>query len=275
LRKRSTSGLLPLLGFASPLWHTWAQVRQPQGPAIILIESNPAPDAAAWIDRFGDETLTVVCRALGAQWGSFYRIGSNLRPFGFRTFGIPREFGLAYKQNAMENVDPLHPVRLVPRKPRFLTMGDARAHSPDRYRDFQAFLRSFGAQEAGEMIFHSGGQAVAGLSLVWTGQKPEYRATAELGSSLHSYVEFNLDTGWRMRGLQSAGTREALARGYELTGRETEVVDAVCRGLTNDDIARQLNIGLATVKTHLIHVFKKVGVETRGGLISRVLAGRH
>jgi DNA-binding CsgD family transcriptional regulator len=55
-----------------------------------------------------------------------------------------------------------------------------------------------------------------------------------------------------------------------------EVIDTVCRGYTNLEIARHLNIGLATVKTHLVHVFKKVGVQTRGELISRMLAaGSH
>ena len=54
-----------------------------------------------------------------------------------------------------------------------------------------------------------------------------------------------------------------------------EVIDVVCRGYTNPEVAKHLNIGLATVKTHLIHVFKKVGVETRGELISKMLAANH
>ena len=242
---------------------------------LILVQSNPSDSNGTRIDRFGDETLAVVCQALRAEWGSFYRIGAGLRPFGFRTLGTPPEFGLAYKRNAMENIDPLHPVRLVPRKRRFLTMGDARAESPERYRDFHAFLRSFGGQEAGEMIFHCDGRAVAGLSLIWKGHKPEYRATVELGASLHSYVEFNLESLWRMRAPWVNGAHQPLADRYELTSRETQVVQAVCHGLTNPDIARNLNIGLATVKTHLIHVFKKIGVATRAELVSRVLAGQH
>jgi len=238
------------------------------------VESGPSPDGTR-IDRFGDETLAVVCRALRAEWGCFYRIGCDLRPFGFRTLGVAPEFGLAYKQNAMENIDPLHPFRLVPRKRRFLTMGDARAESPERYRDFRSFLRSFGGQEAGEMIFQCDGHAVAGLSLIWMGQKPEYRPTTELGASLHSYVEFNLESLWRMRSPCPDGAQQSLAGRYELTSREAEVVEAVCHGLTNHYIARHLHIGLATVKTHLIHVFVKVGVGTRAELVSRVLAGHH
>jgi DNA-binding CsgD family transcriptional regulator len=240
-----------------------------------LVASSQSSHDAARIDRFGDETLAVVCRALRAEWGSFYRLEGDLRPFGFRTRGTPQDFGMAYKRNAMENVDPLHPVRLVPRGKRWQTMIDARAANPARYLDFRSFLSSHGGQEAGEMIFHCDGRAVAGLSLIWVGHKPEYRATSELGSSLQSYVEFNLGSLWRMNRLSPGGSKEALENCYELTDRETEVVHAVCHGLTNNDIARKLSIGLATVKTHLIHIFEKVGVETRAELVSRVLAGRH
>lgn len=48
-----------------------------------------------------------------------------------------------------------------------------------------------------------------------------------------------------------------------LTSRELEVLAAVARGLTNADIGRELFIGEATVKTHLLHVFGKLGVDDR------------
>lgn len=224
----------------------------------------------ALIDRFGDETTHVVCRTLSAEWGSFYRIGGGQRPFGFRSRGVPMEFGAAYAKRDMQHVDPLHPYRLVPRKYRFLTMGDARAENPTRHRDFLAFLRSFGAQDAAEMIFTFQGRAVAGLSLAWTGQRPEHRALTELGNTLHSYIEFNLSTMWPALGL--AGADGSPSDETVFTSREREVIDVVCRGLTNDQIAWHLNIGVATVKTHLIHIFKKAGVETRGELISRMLS---
>jgi len=229
--------------------------------------SAPYPGDAR-IDRFGDETLNVVCRTLGAEWGSFYRIGSGQRPFGFRSLGIPREFGVAYARLGMQHVDPLHPFRLVPRRRRFLTMGDARAADPARHRDFTAFLESHGARDAAEMIFSCHGRAVAGMSLVWTQKKPEYLRTTEIGGTLHSYVEFNLSAFWSsVDGFDLTETGSQM----EFTSREKEVIHVVCRGFTNEQIAAHLNIGLATVKTHLIHIFKKAGVETRGELISRML----
>jgi DNA-binding NarL/FixJ family response regulator len=49
----------------------------------------------------------------------------------------------------------------------------------------------------------------------------------------------------------------------KLSAREREVLQLVGRGLTNADIGRELHIGEATVKTHLLRIFKKLGVSDR------------
>jgi len=48
-----------------------------------------------------------------------------------------------------------------------------------------------------------------------------------------------------------------------LTRREVEVLRAVSRGLSNAEIGRELFIGEATVKTHLLRAFAKLGVDDR------------
>ena len=53
-------------------------------------------------------------------------------------------------------------------------------------------------------------------------------------------------------------------RGHDqLTPREIEVLGLVGRGLSNGDIARELFIGEATVKTHLLRIFDKLDVDDR------------
>jgi DNA-binding NarL/FixJ family response regulator len=47
------------------------------------------------------------------------------------------------------------------------------------------------------------------------------------------------------------------------TARELQVLGGVARGLTNAEIGRELFIGEATVKTHLVRVFAKLGVDDR------------
>jgi DNA-binding NarL/FixJ family response regulator len=48
-----------------------------------------------------------------------------------------------------------------------------------------------------------------------------------------------------------------------LTAREVEVLELVARGASNVDIAAALFISEATVKTHLLHTFAKLGVDDR------------
>ncbi|MBT0994282.1 response regulator transcription factor [Cellulomonas sp. DKR-3] len=48
-----------------------------------------------------------------------------------------------------------------------------------------------------------------------------------------------------------------------LTPRETQVLAAVARGLSNAAIGAELFIAEATVKTHLLRVFAKLGVDDR------------
>jgi DNA-binding NarL/FixJ family response regulator len=48
-----------------------------------------------------------------------------------------------------------------------------------------------------------------------------------------------------------------------LTPREAQVLAAVAQGLSNARIGQELRIGEATVKTHLLRVFAKLGVDDR------------
>ena len=49
----------------------------------------------------------------------------------------------------------------------------------------------------------------------------------------------------------------------ELTPRELEVLRLVARGLSNADIARELIVGDATVKTHVARIFSKLDLHDR------------
>jgi DNA-binding NarL/FixJ family response regulator len=58
----------------------------------------------------------------------------------------------------------------------------------------------------------------------------------------------------------------------ELTARELEVLALVARGLSNADVGRELFIGEATVKTHLIRAFAKLGVADRTAAVTAAYA---
>ena len=56
-----------------------------------------------------------------------------------------------------------------------------------------------------------------------------------------------------------------------LSPREREVLVLVAEGRSNPEIAKALYIGEATVKTHLLHVFEKLGVNDRTRAVTRAM----
>jgi DNA-binding NarL/FixJ family response regulator len=57
-----------------------------------------------------------------------------------------------------------------------------------------------------------------------------------------------------------------------LTAREHEVLRGVARGLSNPQIGRELKIGEATVKSHLLRVFEKLQVSDRTAAVTAAIA---
>ncbi|MGW9182770.1 response regulator [Agromyces sp. NPDC055661] len=56
-----------------------------------------------------------------------------------------------------------------------------------------------------------------------------------------------------------------------LSPREREVLVLVAEGRSNPEIAKALYIGEATVKTHLLHAFEKLGVNDRTRAVTRAM----
>ncbi len=67
---------------------------------------------------------------------------------------------------------------------------------------------------------------------------------------------------------------EAFLEKYGITGREREIILKVVQGKSNADIAGELFVSIATVKTHLHNIYAKLGVNSRYSLLARVRAGQ-
>jgi DNA-binding CsgD family transcriptional regulator len=63
--------------------------------------------------------------------------------------------------------------------------------------------------------------------------------------------------------------RQTRSEQDELTLRDRELVALLALGLSNEQIAEELFIGIETVRSHLRRLFRRVGVSTRGEVASR------
>ncbi|MFE0104761.1 response regulator [Streptomyces sp. NPDC059009] len=68
--------------------------------------------------------------------------------------------------------------------------------------------------------------------------------------------------------LVSAVRTPAAAPDASLSAREREVLVLVAKGTANREIARELFISEATVKTHLTHIYGKLGVKDRAAAVA-------
>jgi DNA-binding NarL/FixJ family response regulator len=63
-------------------------------------------------------------------------------------------------------------------------------------------------------------------------------------------------------------TRMRMPAHEQLTPREGEVLALVAKGMSNPEIGKRLFIGEATVKTHLLKIFAKLGVDDRTAAVT-------
>jgi DNA-binding NarL/FixJ family response regulator len=57
------------------------------------------------------------------------------------------------------------------------------------------------------------------------------------------------------------GSRDGII--FKLSGREAEVLRLITEGFTNKEIAQILTVSQNTVKSHVVHIFNKLGVNDR------------
>jgi DNA-binding NarL/FixJ family response regulator len=67
--------------------------------------------------------------------------------------------------------------------------------------------------------------------------------------------------------LNDAGGISQKGRISHITGREQEIIECVCQGLRNNEIAGRLALSPHTIKAHLNRIFRKLNITNRSKLM--------
>jgi len=78
-------------------------------------------------------------------------------------------------------------------------------------------------------------------------------------------------SGYLVQGFVNPGSRDSTKLESALTSRQREILMLISEGLTEKEIARQLNISVHTVHVHKNNIMDKLDIHTKAGLIKYAL----
>ena len=87
---------------------------------------------------------------------------------------------------------------------------------------------------------------------------------------VYNYIRFGLDRQKEQN--KPELSFESLSR-YRISEREFTVVQLICEGLTNKEIAQELSISVNTVNNHVANIFSKMEVRSRIDLLKALKEG--
>ncbi|EAQ6000989.1 LuxR family transcriptional regulator [Salmonella enterica] len=184
----------------------------------------------------------------------FYRVNAYLKPEAYVLHNISNSTHQQYLEH-FQPLDPLSPSRFGQQVVTVATMTPGICARHRHY--YHEFMLPNHVCDMIEIFIRRGHRIIAGISLMRDipfSSEERLRAQAVqplLGLAIHDSLQEDND-------LESI-----------LTSKEREIVGMVCEGASNKLIARQLNISLSTVKTHLRNIFAKTEVINRTELVSR------
>ncbi|AAX66970.1 putative response regulators consisting of a CheY-like receiver domain and a HTH DNA-binding domain [Salmonella enterica subsp. enterica serovar Choleraesuis str. SC-B67] len=184
----------------------------------------------------------------------FYRVNAYLKPEAYVLHNISNSTHQQYLEH-FQPLDPLSPSRFGQQVITVATMTPGICARHRHY--YHEFMLPNHVCDMIEIFIRRGHHIIAGISLMRDipfSSEERLRAQAVqplLGLAIHDSLQEDND-------LASI-----------LTAKEREIVGMVCEGASNKLIARQLNISLSTVKTHLRNIFAKTEVINRTELVSR------
>ncbi|EAW2123658.1 LuxR family transcriptional regulator [Salmonella enterica subsp. enterica] len=184
----------------------------------------------------------------------FYRVNAYLKPEAYVLHNISNSTHQQYLEH-FQPLDPLSPSRFGQQVITVATMTPGICARHRHY--YHEFMLPNHVCDMIEIFIRRGHRIIAGISLMRDipfSSEERLRAQAVqplLGLAIHD-------------SLQEDNNLTSI-----LTAKEREIVGMVCEGASNKLIARQLNISLSSVKTHLRNIFAKTEVINRTELVSR------
>ncbi|NHN38030.1 response regulator transcription factor [Pseudomaricurvus alcaniphilus] len=218
--------------------------------------------------EFQAESLKLVSSLVHASAYRFFVIDPHMNIKGLVCDNIDVDIETAYHKHFW-HLDPMHPRhfknsaktvicsnKLVPRSQWLQSIF------------YQDFIRPMDVMYDTDIFFRREGEIIAVFTLLRSEDDGEFSdAELELLEKIQPYMEYTLNTVYLPARFAE---RRSIEEKYALTQRELDVLEYLMTGANNKAIAQHLGMSLPTVRTHLQHIFEKVGVHSGNELIANL-----
>lgn len=200
----------------------------------------------------------------------FYWVGADREPSGFELFGMTEAMHRTYLQRYC-TLDPMHPSRFAAKARSVLTLaGELPEPARGRSVYWRRFLNPHQVVDVMEVVLRDGGHPAAAFSLLRMAPAEVFSAAdQQRASAVQPLLEAALVPALRDQRPMRTHLRDASDCDIRpsLTHREQQIARLVRNGLSNKEIARDLALAQPTVKTHLLRMFRKLGVSSRTEMV--------
>ncbi|MDT8320823.1 MAG: LuxR C-terminal-related transcriptional regulator [Xanthomonadales bacterium] len=220
--------------------------------------------------HFQHESLKLINSFLELKSSAFYLVDPNMRHRGLVTHNLAKEDDKLYQSRYME-LDPLNPSLHEKSGETVIHMDSIMsAKAIDQSVYYRDFLREMDYRYVADMFFRSSGKIIAVITMLRSKAQGAFlEDELRVLRKLQPFLEYALNSVYLPERIVE---RKSIEERYHLTPRELDVLELILSGASNKVIAKELMLGLPTVKTHLQHIYRKTQVATRTELLSRVVA---
>ena len=213
---------------------------------------------------------------LGAQYFASYVWNSVENAFTDRVSINMSDANLGAYEQYYQYCDPITPV--LQRRRKATGVSDIMPRSRFvRTEFFNDFLANDGLHYGVNYYAYSGGTNIGDLR-IWRGKGREDFSFRELeildaiGPAFTNAMRTALSREISVRGkVDLISALDQAATSAMLTAREKEICAALLAGLSDQQIAEKCGISFTTVRSHLKHIYGKLGITGRTQLLSKVI----
>lgn len=200
----------------------------------------------------------------------FYLVDPDMKTKGVVLRGIEKETDRAYRIH-YKDLDPAHPSRLQNAKTSLQCL--SRSMTTTQLHDsifYKEFLKPIHIEDAVDVFLRRDGLIIAVITLLRDNSLPRFD-DRELDTlrAAQRFLEYAINSVYIPDRISQ---RNRISDKYGLTNRELDVLEWIMAGEENRVIAEKLSVQLATVKTHLHHIFTKLGVNSKIKVLSKVFS---